>query len=85
METVDMIVQAMRPGDWSFSIDLSDAYLHAPMHPHFRRYLRVALSPSEVYAFHFLTFGLCTTPLVFTRIATTVAKALRQKGIQMQV
>jgi hypothetical protein len=46
METVDSIVRAMRPGDWSFSIDLSDAYFHGPMHPRYRRYRRVAVSPT---------------------------------------
>jgi hypothetical protein len=85
METVHTICQAMRPGDWSFAIDLSDAYLHVPIHPSFRKYLRVALSPSRVYAFHVLPFGLNTAPLVFTRIATTVAAALRQKGIRVHV
>jgi hypothetical protein len=85
METVDSIVRAMRPGDWSFSIDLSDAYLHVPLHPHFRRFLRVALSPTKVYAFHVLPFGLNTAPLVFTRLATTVAAALRRKGVRMHV
>jgi hypothetical protein len=49
------------------------------MHQHFHGYLRVTLFPSEVYAFHVLPFGLCT------RIATTVAAALRQKGADARV
>ena len=85
METTASIQLAIRPGDWSFSIDLTDAYLHVMMHPKSRKFLRLALSTSEVYEFRVLPFGLNTAPLVFTRLATTVAAALRQRGIRIHV
>jgi hypothetical protein len=85
METVRTIQQAVRPGDWSFSIDLSDAYLHVPIHPSSRRFLRIALSTSEVYEFRVLPFGLNTAPRVFTRVATAVAAHLRRRGIRIHV
>lgn len=85
METVRSIKDAMRPDDWSISIDLSDAYLHIPLHKDSVKFLRIALSPSEVYNFRTLPFGLNTAPLVFTRVATAVAALLRQRGVRMHV
>ena len=85
METARSIVQAVRQGDWSISIDLSDAYLHVLMHPSSRRFLRIALSPVEVYEFRVLPFGLCTAPLVFTRLVTALAASLRRKGVRIHV
>jgi hypothetical protein len=85
METVRSIRQSIQPKDWIFSIDLSDAYLHVPLHPACHRYLRIALSPTKVYSFTVLPFGLNTAPLVFTRIATALAAHLRQQGVRVHV
>ena len=51
METVQSVHAAVCPSDWRFSIDLKDAYLHVPIHPGSYRYLRFALSPTEVFHF----------------------------------
>ena len=40
METVKSVRQAMRLNDWAVSIDLTDAYLHVPIHHQSRKYLR---------------------------------------------
>ena len=40
METSQKVRNAIRPGDWAFSLDLKDAYLHVPIHKHFRKFLR---------------------------------------------
>ena len=60
------------------SIDLQDAYLHVPIHPALYRYLRLGISPTEVFHFRTLPFGLNTAPLVFTRIVERVAGYMRQ-------
>ena len=85
METAWSVRQAVRPGDWSFSIDLSDAYLHVPMRRQSQDFLRLALTSRVVYRFTVLPFGLCTAPLVFTRIATAVAQLLRRRGLRVHV
>ena len=69
----------MRPSDWTFSIDIKDAYLHVPIHPGSYRYLRLALTPTEVFHFRALPLGLNTTPLIFTRIVEAIASFTRQK------
>ena len=40
METVQSVLQSLRPGDWMVSLDLQDAYLQVPVHLASRRYLR---------------------------------------------
>ena len=55
------------PGEWVSSIDLSDAYLHIPIHPNSRKYLRFC-HRSQVFQFTSLPFGLATAPQVFTMI-----------------
>ena len=40
METPESIRTSLIPGEWVSSIDLSDAYLHIPIHPNSRKYLR---------------------------------------------
>ena len=40
METPESIRASLIPGEWGPSIDLSDTYLHIPIHPNSRKYLR---------------------------------------------
>ena len=49
------------PGKWVSSIDLSDTYLHIPIHPNLRKYLRFC-HRSQVFQFTSLPFGLATDP-----------------------
>ena len=49
------------PGEWVLSIDLSDAYIHIPVHPNSRKYLRFCYRP-QVLQVTSLPFGLATAP-----------------------
>ena len=40
METPESIRASLIPGEWVSSIDLSDTYLHIPIHQNSRKYLR---------------------------------------------
>ena len=40
METTQSVLRSVRRGDWMLSVDLKDAYLHVPVHPSSRRFLR---------------------------------------------
>ena len=57
METVKSVRQAMRLDDWAVSIDLTDAYLHVPIHRKSRKYLRF-VHEDQVYHFSALPFGM---------------------------
>lgn len=43
METLKSVIQSLNTGDWAFSIDLSDAYLHVPINSESRKFLRFAV------------------------------------------
>ena len=49
MKTVKLIRQAMRLNDWAVSIDLTDAYLHVPIHRQSRKSLRTQRSSISLF------------------------------------
>ena len=67
METPESIRTSLIPGEWVSSIDLSDAYLHIPIHPNSRKYLRFC-HRLQVFQFTSLPFGLATTPRSLQRL-----------------
>ena len=72
METAASIRRAIPPGAWAVSIDLMDAYLHIPIHPASRKYLRFSLE-GTIYQFRALPFGISTAPFVFINLMEIVA------------
>ena len=67
METVKSVRQAMRLNDWAVSIDLTDAYLHVPIHHQSRKYL-CFVHEDQVYHFSALPFGMSLSPLIFSKL-----------------
>ena len=65
METPESIRTSLVPGEWVSSMDLLDAYLHIPIHPNSRKYLRFC-HRSQVFQFTSLPFGLATASQAFT-------------------
>ena len=82
METLSSIKALVRQGDWGASIDLQDAYLHIPIHPSSRKYLRFSCQ-GKLFQFKCLPFGLASAPRVFTKVMETVAAYLRQRGLRV--
>ena len=80
METQRKVRNAISPNDWAFSLDLTDAYLHIPIHYRSRKYLRFTLK-GRVYQFKALKFGLSTSPFVFTLLMSVIATFLRKRAI----
>ena len=66
METVKSVRQAMRL-DWAVSIDVTDAYLHIPIHHQSRKYLRF-VHEDQVYHFTALSFRMSLRPLIFSKL-----------------
>ena len=64
------------------SIDLSDAYLHIPIHPNSRKYLRFCYK-SQVFQFTSLPFGLATALQVFTMIVKEVKLMALSRGLRI--
>ena len=82
METVKSVRQAMRLNDWAVSIDLTDAYLHVPIHRQSRKYLRF-VHEDQVYHFSALPFGMSLRPLIFSKLMDVIAAFLRQRAISV--
>ena len=82
METQRKVKDTIQLNDWAFSLDLTDAYLHVPIHRRSRKYLRFTLR-GRVYQFKALPFGLSTSPFVFTRLMTVIATFLRRRAITL--
>ena len=82
METPESIRTSLVPGEWVSSIDLSDAYLHIPIHPNSRKYLRFCYK-AQVFQFTSLPFGLATAPQVFTMIVKEVRLMALSRGLRI--
>ena len=57
IETPESIRTSLVPWEWISLIDLSDAYLHIPIHPNSMKYLKFC-NRSQVFQFTSLPFGL---------------------------
>ena len=78
METSELVRQSLSPNMWTFSLDLSNAYFHIPIHPASRKYLRIEFR-GKIYQFRALPFGLKTAPWLFTMVFREVkVLALKQ-------
>uniref|UniRef100_A0A1Y1N1R8 Reverse transcriptase domain-containing protein n=2 Tax=Photinus pyralis TaxID=7054 RepID=A0A1Y1N1R8_PHOPY len=62
------------------TLDIKDAYYHIPIHKDSRKFLRF-LFKGQLYEFTCLPFGLCTAPLIFTKILKPIFGRLRSKGL----
>ena len=80
LETQRKVKDAVQLNNWAFSLDLTDAYLHIPIHHRSRKYLRFTLR-GRVYQFKALPFGLSTSPFLFTRLMKVIATFLRRRAI----
>ena len=79
---VQNVRTSLIPGEWVSSIYLSDAYLHIPIHPNSRKYLRFCYK-SQVFQFTSLPFGLATAPQVFTMIVKEVKLMALSRGLRI--
>ena len=72
METVKSVRQLILANDWAVSLDLTDAYLHVPIHPQSRKYLRFMFG-HQVFQFMVLPFGMTLSPWIFTKQMDVIA------------
>ena len=82
MHTVASVLNTVSVGDWAFTVDLTDAYLHVPVHRESRKFLRFSVE-GQVLQFRALPFGLSTAPRLFTRLANAVVAYLHQQGVSV--
>ena len=79
MPTIRHVWQLIQHGDYAFSIDLQDAYLHIPIVKHHHHFLQFVWH-NLPYQLKVLPFGLVTTPLVFTALTKLILFLCHYKG-----
>ena len=71
MPTLKTVWQLIQQGDYAFSIDLQNAYLHVPIVKHHRQFLHFVWH-NVPYQWRVLPFGLATAPRVFTSLTKPI-------------
>ena len=82
METTRSVYESLKLNHWATSLDLKDAYLHIPVHPHHRKFLRIGYR-GKVFQFKVLPFGQATAPLIFTRVVRSLAAAVHAQNLEL--
>lgn len=82
LDSLGSVKLLLRPGDFTTSLDLKDAYLHVPIHPAHYKYLRFEFMGSH-FQFVALPFGLASSPRVFCKVLAPVVEFLRLQGIHL--
>jgi len=79
MDSIQSVIEMLRPGCWMASIDLKDAYYSVPIHEEYRKYLRFFWE-EQLYEFTCLPNGLSEAPRKFTKLLKVVFSHLREMG-----
>ena len=79
MPTIRHVQQLIQHGDYAFSIDLQDAYLHIPIVKHCHHFLKFVWY-NLPYQWKVLPFGLVTVPWVFTALTKPILFLCCHKG-----
>ena len=77
METAEKIRKEVIPDTWATSVDLTDAYHHLPIHPHFQNFLAFEVAGVN-YKYVACPFGLSPIPQVFTEVMTAIKIHMRE-------
>lgn len=75
MHSLRSILASVRKGDFLQSVDLREAYLHVPVHPSHRRFLRFKYAGGH-FQYCAMPFGLSSAPRTFTKLVAVVAATL---------
>ena len=85
MEGLKQVREWIKPGAYMIGIDLKDAFLHIPINPRFRKFLRFQWQ-GQTLQFKVLPFGLTCSPRVLTKVLKPVMGFLRSKwGILISI
>ncbi|KAG1155972.1 hypothetical protein G6F37_008047 [Rhizopus arrhizus] len=84
METIREVAHLLRKNDYLVSIDLSDTFLHIPVHPDSCKLLRFKWK-SQIYQYTTTPFGLASVPYLFTKICRPILEWARTQSIRVSV
>ena len=84
MPNLRRVLQLIQHGDYAFSIDLQDAFLHIPIGKHHHCFLHFAWH-NVPYQWKVLPFGLATAPRVFTALTKPILFLCYHKGFHIVI
>ena len=84
MPTLKHIWQLIQQGDFAFSIDLQDAYLHVPTVKHHHHFLHFIWC-NVPYQWKVLPSGLSTAPRVFTSLTKPILFLCLHEGLHIVI
>ena len=84
MSTLKNIWQLIQQGDFAFSIDVQDAYLHVPIVKHYHHFLCFVWH-NVPYQWKVLPFGFATAPRVFTSLTKPILFLCCHKGLHIVI
>ena len=84
MPTLKHVQQLIHYGDYAFSIDLQDAYLHIPIFKHHCHFLCFVWH-NVPYQWKVLPFGLATAPRVFMSLTKPILFLCHHKGLHIVI
>ena len=84
MPTIRHVWQLIQHGDYAFSIDLQDAYLHIPIVKHHHHFLQFVWH-NVPYQWKVLPFGLATAPQVLTALTVLILFLCHSKDFHIVI
>lgn len=84
MTTASKLRGSLPTATWFTTLDISNAFLHVPLHPRFRKYVAFSLR-NQLYFFTVTPFGLNISPLIFTKRSRFPLNILHRQGISCSV
>ena len=82
MESTTTVRNFLKLNNHAVKLDLSDAFLHVPLHRSFRKYMRF-FHRGKAYQFRSICFGANFSPYVFSFLMNTVMKFFHKLNIDI--
>ena len=79
MESIEKVIDIVRPNVYMTSIDLKDAFYSIPIHPEHQKYLKFVVL-SKIYQYTCMLNGYGLAMRIFTKVSKVLFFYLRSKG-----
>ena len=82
MESLSLLKELLKKGDFMCKVDLKDAYFAVPLHQNSRKFIRFQWR-EKMYQFLVLCFGLSPAPRIFSKLLKIPIALLRRLNVRL--
>ena len=82
MLTLSEAISALEPNLWACKLDLSDAFLHVPVHKDYHKFMAFRWD-DQIYTYNCLAFGPSVSPFYFEKVMRVPIAHARLHGIKV--